>query len=979
MKSDAGTGGEPLDPPTRLKFERRVQRLFDEVVGLAPNARRLLLEELPESDREVRHAVERLLMEDDAAEADGESFLDHPLLLPTEALRPPSYVGLEIGPYVLRELLGEGGTGSVYLGTRVDGQFDQQVAVKLIRTHLSSPMAERRVRAERQILASLEHPNIARLIDGGTSNQGLPYVVMELVDGAPLVEYCDSTGATIERRLELFRQVCASVHYAHRRLVVHRDLKPSNIMVTADGTPKLLDFGIAKLLDNEILDDEKPDPTETEYRALTPGYASPEQLTGQPVTTASDIYSLGVILYELVSGLRPYHRGTDTPAQLAARLERQPPLAPSAALTRVESATIERLAHDRSLTGPELQRSLGGDLDRIVAKAMAVDPEERYGSAQQFAEDVERFLAGLPVIAQPPVWTYRLAKFVRRHRLPLLAAVGALAAILFFAAFAALKSIDLERQRDAAVAARLEADYERRRSEAITRFLQDAFALADPGETRGDVVTAREVLESGAARVRQGLRDQPELQADLLESLADVYINLGNYDQAGSLAEEALRSRRERPNNLASGLKLAHSLDTLGAARLYQQRFAEAEALFVESLELRRAALVDSAEADVANGQAARPVEAEGIATSLFYLAYLHQWQGRQEEAEAAARRSLQLRRDASAGHSDVPSAAIADSCYLLGQVLTTSESPEAAKPPLVEASEQYRRLGQGFERKLATSLHAIGKLEAQLGDPEAADVALREAIELNQGLLGDHPLVADQLISWATILRDRGEWTEAELALREAIRMYEVAGGEADDLTIAGWVHLGHLLLQKPDLDAAQAPLLRALALSRQSLDANDLRLGSVLNNVISLHLRRGEVGLAKPLCREVLPLRRRQLAEDVGSPEQLQTGLANSLLLCGEIDDLGGSSKAAEDKLLEARSLFERNQAIWRLAVVDSVLGALRAKQGDASAEELLQTSLATLEELRPGSFYEDAARQRAAGLDPYPGERTSSGATR
>jgi serine/threonine protein kinase len=336
-----------------------------------------------------------------------------------------------IGPYRLVRVLGHGGMGKVFLGIRDDESFHKRVAIKVLKRGMDTEAIVSRFRHERQVLASLNHPNIAGLLDGGTTPNGLPYFAMEYIEGQNIVDFCESRKLDTTARLQLFRQVCSAVQYAHQNLIVHRDIKPHNVLVTSEGTPKLLDFGIAKLLNPELAG-ETLAPTAGGAQLMTPEYASPEQVLGHPVTTATDVYSLGVLLYELLTNRRPYRLASRTPADIARVVCESVPARPSTAVTQLPDPA----AHDDMATGAEappistagtggrpidadahrLRRRLAGDLDNIVLKALSKEPDRRYASADQFSEDVRRHLAGLPVIARPDTLRYRASKFVRRNR-----------------------------------------------------------------------------------------------------------------------------------------------------------------------------------------------------------------------------------------------------------------------------------------------------------------------------------------------------------------------------------------------------------------------------------------------------------------------------------------------------------------------------------------------------------------------------------
>ncbi|MGH9832598.1 MAG: protein kinase domain-containing protein [Blastocatellia bacterium] len=395
--------------------------IFDTASGLPPEERDGYLASVCGDDDDLRRQVERLLLRDEEAEAEG--FLAQPAL-PDPNRETAGLLGRQIGPYKLLRELGSGGMGIVCLAIRADDVYQKEVAVKLVWPAMQRTSVIRRFKQERQILARLDHPNIARLLDGGATGEGWPYIVMEYVDGAPITEYCDQRRLNISERLKLFRTVCAAVSYAHQNLIVHRDLKPGNIFVTTEGTMKLLDFGIAKLLDP---DPQSSDPTLTGLPLLTPEYASPEPANGEVITTASDIYSLGVALYELLTGHRPYRIENPSPREIARVIAEAKPEPPSTVISRVvtetnpegETRTVrspEMVSAPREGAPDKLRSRLRGDLDNIVLMALRKEPGERYQSAARLSEDIERHLAGKPVIARTPTAAYRASKFVRRHK-----------------------------------------------------------------------------------------------------------------------------------------------------------------------------------------------------------------------------------------------------------------------------------------------------------------------------------------------------------------------------------------------------------------------------------------------------------------------------------------------------------------------------------------------------------------------------------
>ncbi|MEM9996487.1 MAG: serine/threonine-protein kinase, partial [Bacteroidota bacterium] len=440
-----------------------------------------------------------------------------------------SLEGTQVGPYHLVRLLGTGGMGDVYLAERASpdeqAQFEQQVALKLVKPGMDSRQVLRRFQQERQILARLQHPHIARLLDGGVTERGQPYFVMEYVEGVPIDAYCDTHRLTVDERLALFQDACRAVLYAHSQLVVHRDLKPSNILVTenASGEPglrkptvKLLDFGIAKVLTDE---DDATALTRTGKAVMTPAYASPEQVRGEPVGTGTDIYSLGVVLYELLAGQRPYALPEHDRLAAAQMLAEQEPEPPSTVVRRATTGgdTTGSQITDARRTQPErLRRRLTGDLDVICLTALRTEPERRYPTVAALLDDVRRHLTGLPVTARRDTATYRLGKFVQRHR------VGVIATVVvgvLFAALASFYTVQLAAERDRAQA-------EAAKATEIAAFLEGIFEVADPSVAQGDTVTARALLDEGAARIETDLAGEPEVQAQMMTVMGNVYRSL---------------------------------------------------------------------------------------------------------------------------------------------------------------------------------------------------------------------------------------------------------------------------------------------------------------------------------------------------------------------------------------------------------------------------------------------------------------------
>ncbi len=527
------------DDPDRWE---RVQQILGDALELEGAARRAFLDEACAGDATLRAEVLSLL--DASAHADSYfSDLASRVGIAEHADGPippaaPDLEGRRIGAYRLGPLLGRGGMGAVYAADRADGQFELSAALKILPLGATSPDAYRRFLEERRILARLEHPNIARLYDGGVTEDGTPYFVMERVDGLPLTEYCRAHGLDVDERLVLFLDVCDTVSFAHSKLVVHRDLKPNNILVTPDGKVKLLDFGVARLLEPG---EAGVTATGLGGRLMTPRYASPEQLRGEVVTTASDVYTLGVILHEILTGVSPYDVTGDTTSLVEAICTHTVPV-PSVRIFRWARGSVPVTQETRDVVAAaeamgssvrSLSRTLRGDLDNILLMALRKEPARRYPSVEALAEDIRRHLSGYPVKASPEGLAYTVERFLRRHALTTAAA----------ASFVVLLGVLLVLSVRFAVTTRRQAGEiarERDRAEEIAHFMGELFEVAAHGRGSPDTVSAYELLEAGVRRIREDHPDEPELQAEMLTVLGRIYRQLGLPGKAVTLLREAL-------------------------------------------------------------------------------------------------------------------------------------------------------------------------------------------------------------------------------------------------------------------------------------------------------------------------------------------------------------------------------------------------------------------------------------------------------
>jgi len=553
---------------------RLVSPYLDQALDMSERERDAWLESLRATDATIADLVQNLL--DEQRALNGERFLEQGPV-PVAGLNTLS--NRSIGAYQLIKVIGQGGMGSVWLAQRSDGRFERHAAVKFLNTALAAGSGAERFKREGSILGRLCHPNIADLLDAGVTADGQPYLVLEYIEGLPLSEYCDQHQLDIDSRIRLFLDVLKAVAHAHANLVVHRDIKPSNVLVTIDGHVKLLDFGIAKMLADESHPGEPTLLTAEGGGALTPQFAAPEQITGGSITTATDVYGLGVLLYLLLTGRHPAGPLSRSTAELVRSIVETEPSRPSSAIAL---SAADSNAENRSSTADKLRRKLRGDLDTIIGKALKKEPGERYASVQALADDLQRYLSSEPISARPDTFHYRAGKFVRRNRTAVSLTALAVLAILFGTAATLLQARSARRQRDAALR-------ERDHANRIADFMTNMFKISDPSETVGRGVTAREILDKASTEIEQGLADDPMLQAQMMQTMGTAYLNLGFYERSHFLLERAISISKS-----AGGPENQVTLSCMNdfAGLLTQEgKYADAEKLQRETLEVQRRVL----------------------------------------------------------------------------------------------------------------------------------------------------------------------------------------------------------------------------------------------------------------------------------------------------------------------------------------------------------------------------------------------------
>ncbi|MBX3601333.1 MAG: serine/threonine protein kinase [Rubrivivax sp.] len=759
-------------------------------------------------------------------------------------------VGRSFGAWRVVAHIADGGMGAVYRAERADGRYDQPAALKLINPALVGPGAAARLAQERQILARLAHPNIARLLDGGETADGLPWLVMEFVDGEPIDAWCRRRGLDTPARLRLFMQVCAAVDYAHRNLVVHRDLKPGNILVDAEGVPRLLDFGIARLIEHDS------SLTRSGERLLTPGHASPEQVTGGPVTTASDIYALGVLLYDLLVGQRPFEHSAGTPAALARAIVETDPPRPSDAVTG-DSARRQALLQRRGdrLTPERLARELAGDLDNIVLMALRKEPERRYASAQALAEDIARHLAHRPVRARPDTLAYRSAKFWRRH--PVAMPASALALLLAVGGSTAF-TLRLADERDRALA----AEAATRRAAAFTSSLLEGTGATGDAARR---VSVRELLDKAAARVDSELAADPAVATRMRLALATAYHSWGLYDEALAQAQAARAETEARGADGDADRGLALLLlgtVTHDLGRLEEQLdwTRQAEAL------LRR------------TGPAAEHGRALGdLALSLNSLR-------RRDEAEPVFREAIAVLRQVHGGDHD-------DIAWLLNNLAWTLHATgrlDEAAPVYEEALAMQQRLGIAAITRSQTQSNLAG-LHLDRGDLDRAEALWRQTLAELEAVFGagGHAAVARMQELLARVLLDRGRVHEAlaltEPALQTTLRLM----GEQHRWTAQSLGAHAGALLAAGRVDEAATLARRSLAVRQAVLPAGHLQIAFSLSLLARVAEARGDLAGAERGYREALALIDALTAPDRTTRDRITIALARVLARQGRLDE--------------------------------------------------------------------------------------------
>jgi serine/threonine-protein kinase len=846
---------------------QRLQELFAQGCALPAAQHAAFVALACADDDALAVELKRLLAQDADAQTDPQAADPAQQALADAAARwsgqaRRALIGQRLGPWRVVAHHADGGMGAVYRGERADGRYEQAVAIKLLNPALLTEGGRQRLLQERQILARLAHPHIARLLDGGDTDDGVPYLVMEFVDGLPIDAWCRARRSTVADRLRLMVKVCRAVDHAHRNLVVHRDLKPSNLLIDTLGEPRLLDFGIAKI------SDAPADVTASGQRPLTPSHASPEQLTGGAITTATDVYALGVLLYDLLTGRLPHADSLGNAAALARAIVETEPPRPSRAVT---SGTAEQALHDRGsrLTPQRLARELAGDLDNIVLMALRKQPERRYASAAELADDIERHLANLPVHARPDTFGYRAAKFLRRH--PVAVPVSALAAATALAA-GAFFTLRLADERDRATQAAAQADQ-------VTQFMAGVFEVADPTHNLGRKVTARELLDNGARQIDLQLGAEPAVAAAMRDAMGVAYGNLGFFEESRALHAQAYEARLAQFGPASD--ETLRSLTELGAALKDLGRFDEA---------------VEQLERAVAQLRSARPARPLALARALRELGSAQREVSRDF---ALAERNFAASVEAARAAGAAGDAERAKSMLGLGQLLVLLGRFPEARPWLQQALDlRQRQFGQAHPETIS-SLRALGVLALQESRHADAIRLFEQALPLARSVFGDeHMMTAYLLSNLGTTLSNVGRPIEGEPPLREALAVFRKRLGDDHPHTAFMTENLAESLFGQARYDEAMAMYESGIARVRAAFGERHQEYGKSLHNIAGVLFRLERYAEAASSFRRSAEV----LRESLGAGHHLV------------VASLTGRGSA-----LAARREFDAAEAVFREAQVE------------------------------------------------------------
>ncbi len=875
---------------------KKINNIVDTALELKEPERSTYIQKQCKDDKQLKRKVTELIAS--IEESDTEDFLEDLEEYPSSlipdltdssdaAIEEPALIGKTINRYKITSLIGHGGMGSVYLAERDDGTYSKQVALKLIRKGMDTPSNIARFKRERNILANLDHHNIARLLDGGVTEDGLPYLVMEYVEGTPLYEYCDSHQLSIQERLTLFRSICDAVQHAHKNAVIHRDLKPSNILVTDKNQIKILDFGIAKLLEPE-------DPGETLYqtqtgaRLLTPGYAAPEQVEAQNITTSTDTYTLGILLYELLAGTHPFNLEDKNLDEIEHAIRKQIPLAPSEKVGALPSEKREKAANLRDTELSSLKDLLQGDLDAIVMKTLRKEPEERYDTVEQLLEDLHRRENNVPIIAREDTFRYKISRFIKRHKTGISVTAGFLVLIISFATFYTWQ-ITEEHNR---------AEQQEEKARKTLEYLTNVFRYADPVQPSNQEITAQQILDWGTEYINEEVQNQPDIKASLINSIGTIYQHLGEYDKAESLLLEALSINRslysgDHPDlatnmqkwgeynmtvgnldtartylskstnmfkRLGNRSKYAANLGELGWVQYRNGNYEQADSFLNQALKINRQL---------------HGIESQEAAMDLQYLGWIKNGMGEYNTADSLFQESLSIRK-ATLGNEH---RLVAQTIQSLGRIYYNKEEYQKAKEHVTETLDLQKRIYESSHPDIATSLNILGLIHMRQQQYAKAKDYFQSALEIRINFYGpNHPDVLKSRNDLASIYYFEEDYLKAAELFKKVTKSTKEVRGASHPEVATSLNNLAKSLHKANREKESLQYYNQALKIGKRNYDRDHPKLIQFRRNKAVLHEALKQYGEAAQLWLTNF----RALEQEHGLNHQDTKNALNHLIKC-------------------------------------------------------------------------------------------------
>ncbi|MDZ7715833.1 MAG: serine/threonine-protein kinase [Balneolaceae bacterium] len=899
---------------------KKVNEIVDTALELKGQQRDTFIEKKCKDDEALKSEVTRLLesIEQSGTEGFLENTKDFPGHLAADFSKEEqesasSLVGKTIDQYTITKLIGHGGMGSVFLAERADEAYNRPIALKVMRRGMDTPSNVARFERERNILANLDHPNIARLLDGGVTEAGLPYLVMEYVEGISLLDYCDSKKLNIDKRLSLFKEVCQAVKHAHTNATIHRDLKPSNILVTDEGNVKVLDFGIAKLLEPEDPESTLLQ-TRTGARMLTLGYAAPEQLESKAITTATDSYTLGILLYELLVGVHPFDMDDKDLTQIEQIIRSKEPSLPSNKFSNLPTETQKKLARKRNTTAAAILKLLSGDLDAIVIKALRKEPESRYSSAEQLLEDLQRREQNLPVIAREDTFRYNSSKFIRRHKTGISVAAGFLLLIIGFTVFYTWQ-ITEERNK-----ARIEAQ----KAEEVTEFLTRIFEGSNPSVPKSDSIPVRHFLETGVKRINE-IEEQPEVKAALMTTMGRVYSNLGQYERSDTLHEEALKLSKKIYKDPHEDLAKSYVMMAVNEKEL--DNFAAAESLYKKGI-------------NILEKLGNRPDSL--YSSSLSNLALLYEEIGEHQKAIPFHKKAVALdKKNYPEGHEKI------------GISLNHLAVAQDKNGNFQKALKNYEKalkilknqLGNDHQRTAITT-HNIAILYRNLGMIDRAMPMMKEALKMKKAIYGnEHIVVVSSLAGMGHLYRETGQIEKSISSFKKTLDIVSNTHGDSSMYSGIMMFSLGATYLQDGSFSKAEQLFRKSIHILERVLGPEGSYLAIPKHMLGKVFLKQEKLSEAQNEFRETKSI----LIKHYETSHPYYAGLMKSL----------GRLKIAQDSLQKAHFYLNKSIEVfeqklpdnhWKLAESRLLFGKVLYHQGNYDeSRQLLQQSIPNIQKFR------------------------------